>query len=194
MEETSVRLKMQQVLTLVSTDIGSIRSGGASPTLVGDLKVAVYGGQQKLKIQELATISTPDTQTIVIDPWDKSIVGEIVKGIQSANIGMNPSVSSQGGSDTGAGSQIIRISLPPLTTEDREKYVKLLSAKLENARVMVRQIRGDFMHDIKKTFEARELSEDEKFAQEKKLQEITDEFIEKINELGEKKKQELLQI
>jgi ribosome recycling factor len=194
MEPTSVRSKMQQVLTLVSSDIGSIRSGGASPALVGDLQVAVYQGQQKLKIQELATISTPDTQTILIDPWDKSILGEIVKGIQSANIGMNPSVSSQGGAGAGAGSQVIRISLPPLTTEDREKYVKLLSAKLENARVMVRQIRGDFMHDIKKAFEAKELSEDEKFTQEKKLQGITDEFIGKINELGEKKKEELLQI
>jgi ribosome recycling factor len=102
----------------------------------------------------------------------------------AANIGMNPSMDGE----------IIRISLPPLTTEDREKYVKLLSAKLENVRIMIRQIRADAMHDIKKLFEEKELSEDEKFAQEKRLQEITDEFIDNINEIGEKKKQELLQI
>jgi ribosome recycling factor len=192
MDENFLRSKMQQVINLLTTDMGSIRTGGASPALVGDLQVAVYGGQQKLKIQELATISTPDTQTILIDPWDKSIIGEIVKGIQVANIGMNPAISSQGGS--GSDSQVIRISLPPLTTEDREKYVKLLSSKLENARIMVRQVRADYMHDIKKAFEGKKLSEDEKFAQEKKLQGITDEFIEKINELGEKKRTELLQL
>ena len=175
---------MQQVVNLIVSDVGSIRTGRATPSLVEDVTVNVYGGQQKLKVQELATISAPDTQTILIDPWDKSIIGEIRQGIMAANIGMNPSMDGE----------VIRISLPPLTTEDREKYVKLLSTKLENARIMIRQIRGDVMHDIKKLFEEKELSEDEKFAQEKKLQEITDEFVGKINDIGEKKKQELLQI
>jgi ribosome recycling factor len=90
--------------------------------------------------------------------------------------------------------QILRIVMPPLTTEDREKYVKLLSIKIENGRVMIRQVRGDEMHDIKKKFEDKEMTEDEKFASEKKLQEITDSFIKKIVELGEKKKQDLMQI
>ena len=90
--------------------------------------------------------------------------------------------------------QFIRIILPPLTTEDREKFVKLLSAKLENGKIMIRQIRADGMHDIKKEFEDKKLSEDEKFAQEKRLQEITDEYINKIDEIGENKKHELLQI
>jgi ribosome recycling factor len=184
MDETSIRSKMQQVVNLIVSDVGSIRTGRATPSLVEDVVVAVYGGQQKLKVQELATISAPDTQTILIDPWDKSIIGEIRQGILAANIGMNPSMDGE----------VIRISLPPLTTEDREKYVKLLSVKLENTRIMIRQIRGDVMHDIKKSFEAKELSEDEKFAQEKKLQEITDEFVGKVNGIGEKKKQELLQI
>jgi ribosome recycling factor len=184
MDETSIRSKMQQVINLIISDVGSIRTGRATPSLVEDVVVAVYGGQQKLKVQELATISAPDTQTILIDPWDKSIIGEIRQGILAANIGMNPSMDAE----------VIRISLPPLTTEDREKYVKLLSTKLENTRIMIRQIRGDVMHDIKKSFEEKGLSEDEKFAQEKKLQEITDEFIGRINGIGEKKKQELLQI
>ena len=101
-----------------------------------------------------------------------------------ANVGLNPNIDGE----------IIRIALPPLTTEDREKYVKLLSAKLENGRVMIRQIRGDAMHEIRKKFEVKEMTEDEKFAQEKRLQEITDEFIRKIEAVGERKKQELLQI
>lgn len=184
MDETQVRSKMTQVITLVVSDLGSLRTGKPSPSLVDDLAVLVYGGQQKLKIKELATVTSPDHQTLVIDPWDKSIIGEIRQGILSANIGMNPSIDGQ----------IIRIAFPPMTTEDREKYTKLLGAKLESGRVMVRQIRQDGMHVIKKAFEDKTMSEDEKFAAEKKLQEITDEYVDKINEMGEKKKEELLQI
>lgn len=184
MNEASIRSKMTQVLNLLISDLGSLRTGKATPSLVDDLSVLVYGGQQKLRIKELATVTSPDHQSLVIDPWDKSIIGEIRQGILSANIGMNPSIDGQ----------IIRISFPPMTTEDREKYTKLLSVKLEGGRVMIRQIRQDGMHDIKKSFEDKTMSEDEKFAAEKKLQEITDEFVGKINEMGEKKKEELLQI
>ena len=184
MDEPSVRSKMQQVVELVNTDIGGIRTGRATPALVEDIAVLVYGGAQKLKIQELATISAPDTQTIVIDPWDKSIIGEMRQGILAANVGMNPSIDGE----------IIRINFPQLTTEDREKYVKLLSTKLENGRIMIRQIRGDAMKDIKEKFEAKAMSEDDKFLEEKTLQGITDEFIGKVEASGEQKKQELLQI
>lgn len=184
MDEASIRSKMSQALNAVVADLGSLRTGKASPALVDDLNVTVYGGQQRLKIKELATVSSPDFQTLVIDPWDKSIIGEIRQGILAANVGMNPSIDGQ----------IIRISFPPMTTEDREKYTKLLSTKLENGRVAIRQIRQDGMHDIKKAFEEKTLSEDEKFADEKKLQEITDEFVGKIDEVGEKKKEELLQV
>lgn len=184
MDEASIRSRMTQILNSLVTDLSSLRTGKASASLVDELAVLVYGGQQKLKIKELAGVSTPDNQTLVIDPWDKSIIGEIRQGILAANIGMNPSIDGQ----------IIRISFPPMTTEDREKYTKLLGAKLESGRVAVRQIRQDGMHEIKKTFEDKTLSEDEKFAAEKKLQEITDEFIEKINTTGDKKKEDLLQI
>jgi ribosome recycling factor len=90
--------------------------------------------------------------------------------------------------------EIIRISLPPMTTEDREAYIKLLSTKLENGRVMIRQIRGEVMHDIKVEFEKKQITEDEKFLLEKKLQGLTDEFIAKIEDAGGRKKQELAQI
>ncbi|KKQ83728.1 MAG: Ribosome-recycling factor [Candidatus Woesebacteria bacterium GW2011_GWA1_38_8] len=184
MDESSIRSKMAQVFSMVQSDLGSLRTGKASAALVDDLAVMVYGGQQKLKIKELAGVSSPDHETLIIEPWDKSIIGEIRQGILSANIGMNPSINGQ----------IIRISFPPMTTEDREKYTKLLATKLESGRVMIRQVRQEGMHDIKKAFEEKSLSEDEKFAEEKKLQEITDEFVEKINVMGEKKKEELLQI
>jgi len=184
MDESSLRLQMQKVLDLVLGDIGTLRTGRAVPSLVENIICPAYGGTQRLKIQELGTITAPDTQTLVIDPWDKSIIGDIKKGILEANVGLNPSIDGE----------IIRITLAPMTTEDREKYIKLLSGKLENGRIMVRQARGEAMKDIKKKFEEKEISEDMKFDDEKKVQEITDEFVKKIDEAGERKKQELLQI
>jgi len=184
MDDASIRTKMQAVIELLVSDVSSLRTGRATPAIVEDLAVSVYGGQQRLKVNELATITSPDHQTIVISPWDKSIIGEIKKGIEAANVGLSPAIDGE----------IIRISLPPLTTEDREKFVKLLGAKIENTKIMIRQIRGDFMHDFKKDFEEKEITEDEKFSFEKKLQTITDEFIKKIEEVGERKKQELLSI
>ncbi|PIZ49190.1 ribosome recycling factor [Candidatus Woesebacteria bacterium CG_4_10_14_0_2_um_filter_39_14] len=184
MDETSLRSQMQKVLELVLSDIGTLRTGKAMPSLVENIVCPAYGGTQRLKVQELGIITAPDTQSIVIDPWDKSIIGDIRKGILEANIGLNPSIDGE----------IIRITLPPMTTEDREKYTKLLSGKLESGRIMVRQQRGEAMKDIKRKFEEKEISEDMKFDQEKKVQEITDEFVGKIDEAGEHKKQELLQI
>ena len=122
MDETQVTSKMQRVVDLVVSDISGIRTGRATPSLVENINCPAYGGTQVLKVIELASISAPDTQTLVISPWDKSIIGDIRKGILEANIGMNPSIDGE----------IIRISFPPLTTEDREKYVKILSGKLEN--------------------------------------------------------------
>jgi ribosome recycling factor len=184
MDESSIRSKMQSSLDVVASDIGGIRTGRATPSLVENIVCPAYGGTQRLKVMELATISAPDPSQLIINPWDKSIIGDIRKGILEAGIGMNPSIDGE----------IIRISMPPMTTEDREKYVKLLSGKLENGKVIIRQLRADEMHEIKKKFEAKEMTEDEKFANEKKLQEITDEFVGKIEEMGEKKKVELLQI
>ncbi len=120
----------------------------------------------------------------IIEPWDKSIIGEIRQGILAANIGMNPSIDGE----------ILRISFPPLTTEDREKYVKLLSTKIENGRVIIRQVRGEAMRDTKKAFEEKKISEDEKFENEKKIQTLTDEFIGEIDEIGKRKEQELREI
>jgi len=184
MREDTVKKKMGEVVDLVTSDVASIRTGRAGPSLVEDLVVAVYGGQQRLRVNELATINISDAQAIVIDPWDKSIIGEIKKGIDAANVGLTPIIDGE----------IIRINLPPLTTEDREKFVKLLNTKLENGKIMVRQARGDAMRGIKDAFEEKELTEDEKFNQEKRLQEVTDSYIEKIDNIGSKKKEELLQV
>lgn len=179
MEE--IRAKMQQVLEFVRQDIGTIRTGRATPSLVEDIAVEAYGGTSRLRVMELSTITAPDTQSLLITPWDKSVIGEIKKGIEKANVGLNPIITGEA----------IRISLPLLTSEDREKYVKLLHQKLENSRIAIRQARQDGMHYIKKGFEDKEISEDQKVLQEKKLQEMTDEHMVKIEEMGKAKETDL---
>ena len=177
-------MTFEKVLETLQSDIAGIRTGRATPSLVENIVVPAYGGTQRLRVMEVASISSPDPSQIVISPWDKSIIGDIRKGIMEANLNMNPSIDGE----------IIRISMQPLTTEDREKFVKLLSQKLEVGRVAVRQVRADEMHEIKKNFEAKTVTEDDKRDQETKLQTLTDSFIAKIEEMGEKKKAELMQI
>jgi ribosome recycling factor len=182
MDESRVKASMQEAVERIRSEVSSIRTGRAVPALVENIMVSVYGGAQKMKIMELASVTAPDTQTLVISPWDKSIIGEMKAGIMAANVGFNPSIDSE----------ILRISIPPLTTEDRERYVKILNQKIEEGRVKIRQIRGDQMHDLKKSFEEKEISEDERDAMEKKLQALTDEFIGKIEVVKEAKEKELL--
>ncbi|MEK7525908.1 MAG: ribosome recycling factor [Patescibacteria group bacterium] len=184
MDTTTLKQKMQAAIDVTVKDISSLRTGRASSSLVENIIVPAYGGTQRLRVLEVASITTPDPQSIIIDPWDKSILGDIRKGILEANVGLNPTV----------GEGNLRISIPPMTTEDREKYVKLLSVKMENGRVMIRQTRADAMQTIKKGYEAKDITEDEKFAQEKQTQQITDEYVKKLEDVGEAKKQELLSL
>ena len=184
MDQASVSQKFQKVVDSVASDISGIRTGRATPSLVENIMVPAYGGTQMMRVMEVASITAPDTTMLVISPWDKSIIGDIRKGILEANMGMNPSIDGE----------VIRISFPPLTTEDREKYVKILSGKLENGKVSIRSVRADEMHEIKKKFEGKEITEDDKKDDEKKLQDLTDTYVGKIDSMGEAKKQELLTI
>lgn len=181
MDEQQVKQRMEKVVVEVKDDIGTIRTGRATPALVQGIMIPAYGGTQHLRALELATITAPDPQTILISPWDKSITHDIRKGIDQANIGLNPVISGEE----------IRINLPPLTSEDRERYIKLLHQKLEAGRVAIRQVRHDAMREIKDKFEKKETSEDEMVLAEKRLQEVTDQLIHQIEELGKKKEEEL---
>ncbi len=184
MDFSDVREKMEKSLEIVCGEIAGIRTGRANPALVESLVCSVYGGTQRLKLNELAMISAPDPKTIVIQPFDASIIGEIRQGIEKANLGLVPVIDGE----------IIRIQVPSLSMERRQEFVKLLHGQLENGRVMVRQVRHEKMVEIKRAFEEKALSEDEKFRLEEELQKITDEFVGKINEMGEKKEAELLQV
>src|SRR5260370_39195307 len=125
-----------------------MRNGKGLHYIVENIIVSVYGGTTRLKVMEVATVTTSDTQTVVITPFDASILGEIQKGIMEANTGLIPSNDGQ----------IIRISIPPLSQERRQELIHLMKQKLENGRILIRQARQDSMHELKKN---EELSEDE---------------------------------
>jgi len=179
-----VKSEMAQAIDIFKTEMSSMRTGRASTALVENIVITAYGGAQRLKVMEMASLSAPDSQTIVIDPWDKSIIGEISKGILAANVGLNPNIDGE----------IIRISIPPMTGEDRQRHVKTLQAKMESSKISIRQIRGEAMKGIKRAQDAKEISEDEAKRQEKQVQELTDEFTSEIESLGKQKTQELLQV
>ena len=181
---SAAREKMKKALDITRTDLTSIRSGRATPALVENIVIMAYGGSQKLRVMEMATITTMDAKTIVIAPYDPSTIAEIEKGILEANTGLTPVVDRE----------IIRITIPALSEERRMEYLKLAKAKLEAGKVMVRQIRGDAMRDLKKAEEAKTISEDERKHGERLVQELTDEMIAETDNMGAKKEAELLQV
>lgn len=178
--QQQLKVQLNKVLDVLKNDVGTIRTGRATPSLVEGIVVAVYGGTTKLKVMELATVGVTDPQSIVITPFDVSIIEEIRKGIQEANVGMNPVIDSN----------VIRISIPPLSKERREELIKLMKHKLENGKIMVRQTRQKAMDDIKK----QELPEDDENRLEKEVQKMVDEMMESIESMGKQKESELLQI
>lgn len=175
------RQKMQKVPEILRSDLSTIRTGRAAPSLVENIIISAYGGTAKLKIIELASVATSDPQTILITPFDQSIIGEIKKGIETANVGLTPVIDGP----------LLRISIPPLSQERREELVHLLNQKLEGGRIQIRQQRHEAMQELKKQ---ENVSEDEIKLQEKEIQKITDETIGIIDSLGERKKEELMQV
>lgn len=172
--------QMKKALEVLHGDLATIRTGRAAPSIVENIVVNVYGGTTRLRVMEVATVSVSDPQSLLLTPFDASITEEIRKGILESNTGLNP--SSDG--------RVIRISIPPLSTERREELIHLMHQKLENGKVMVRQVRHESMNNIKKG----NLPEDETSRLEKEIQKITDETMAEIEALGKKKEEELMQI
>lgn len=168
-------IKFQQVIEHYKSDISSIRTGRASSALVEDIQAECYG--QKMRLVELATITTPEPRTIVIQPWDKGVLEAISKAIRESNLGMAPI----------ADGDLIRLNLPALTEERRKEFIKLLKQKTEHAHIQIRRVR----EEVIKSFA--DLSEDEQFRSKADLQKTVDEHNKKLEELEKKKEGELMQ-
>lgn len=177
-----VRAKMQAAIGHLKTDLAQIKTGRANSSLVSDILVDAY--DTKMMVKELANISTPEPHIILISPWDKSIVTNITGGIAKASAGLNPVVDGE----------LIKISIPPLTAERREEFVKQMHQTLEKYRVQIRQVRQETREDLKSKKESGDISEDDEKRQEEELQRIHDEFIEAIEVAGEAKAEELRQV
>ena len=177
-------VKMQKAVDWVKQDVSTIRTGRANPALVENVVVNAYGGTTKLRIVELANISVVEAQSLVITPYDQSIIGDIRRDLELANLGVSPVIDNN----------VIRMTFPPLTAERRLEYVKLLHVKLEDGRVKVRQIRHEKMGELKRAFEDGTMTEDDRAWQEEDLQKLTDKMMGEIEKIGEVKQAELIKI
>ena len=161
--------KMTKTEEVLVKEFSGVRTGKASAGLVENVQVEVYGSM--MRIRELAGITTPESRVIMIQPWDASTVHAIEKGIQKANLGLNPSVDKK----------CIRIVLPELSTERRNEFVKIVKKMTEDGRVAIRHVRREAMEALKKAGKTGGVTEDQIETAEKEIQKLTDQYISKLD-------------
>jgi len=174
--------KMARSIEAFRKDLGKIRTGRASFSLLDGIKVDYYGTSTPL--QQVGTLSVPESRLITITPWDAKMVGPIEKAIQASNLGLNP--SSDG--------KVVRIPIPPLTEERRKDLVKVVRKMAEDARIAVRNIRRDSIDRIKEGEKKKEISEDEMKRYQDRVQKETDNYVKKIDEILKAKEQEIMEV
>lgn len=173
--------RMKSAIAALEEDLNGIRTGRASPALVEKLQVEYYGTPTPL--YQMANISVPEALLIVIKPFDKSTIKDIEKAIRASELGLNPSNDGT----------IIRLPLPPLTTERRKELVKVVHHRLEEARVAVRNVRRHAIEDLREYEKESLISEDESRSGQESIQKLTDRYIGQIDEIGKRKEQEIMQ-
>ena len=184
MKETinNTEVKMQKSIDALANEYASIRAGRANPAILDKIKVEYYG--TPTPIAQLGNISVPEARTLLIQPWDASILSEIEKSIQKSELGINPSNDGKA----------VRINFPPLTEERRKALCKDVSRIAEDSKVAIRSIRRDAMDKIKNMKKNSEITEDDQKNAETKIQKITDEFIKEIDTVSDKKEKEIMEI
>ena len=166
----------------LSHDLGGIRTGRASPTLVERIRVDYYGVATQLS--QMASVSTPEPRLLTIQPWDRSALGAIEKAILKSDLGLTPTNDGK----------LIRLAIPPLTDDRRKELVKLTKRRVEEARVAIRNCRRDAVDELKKLEKDKKISEDDTRRGQERIQEITDAAIAEVDRLGQRKEQEVLEV
>lgn len=179
---SEARTRMKGALQALEEDLTGIRTGRANPALVEKLPVDYYGSPTPL--QQLASIGVPEPRQLLIRPFDPSTVKDIERAIQSSDLGLTP--NSDG--------KTIRLNLPPLTEERRRELVRIVKNRVEEARVAIRNVRRDSIRDLREFENEKLISEDELKSGEEELQKITDEFIDEVNQTGERKENEIMEV
>jgi len=174
----------QKVIEGLKEDLKSIRTGRATPSLVENIIVEAYGGQTKLRMLELATITTEGPSALSIIPYDPSVITDLEKAILKSPLGISPSTQ---------GNRII-LKVPPLSAEQREKFIKLVGQKVEERKNMIRNLRDNARKSIKISFENKGTTEDEKFRTEKEIDTASHQFTEEIEKIRERKEEEIREV
>jgi ribosome recycling factor len=177
-----LRERMQKSVEALQDDLMSIRTGRASPALVEKLPVEYYGTATPLN--QMASIAAPEPRLLVIRPWDPSSLGDIERAILKSDLGLTPMNDGM----------LIRLSIPRLTEERRRELVKVVSRRVEEARVAVRNLRRDSLQDLKDFEKEKMIPEDDFYRGKDKVQELTDKFIEEIDDIGKRKEEEVMEI
>jgi len=174
--------KMTRSIESFRKELGKIRTGRASFSLLDGIKVDYYGTPTPL--QQVGTLSVPESRLITVTPWDAKMIGPIEKGIQSGGLGLNPTNDGK----------VIRIPIPPLTEERRKELVKLVKKMAEDARVAVRNVRREAIERIKEKEKKKEISEDGMKRGQERIQKETDAFVKKIDDILKAKEQEIMEV
>ncbi|MBP5402800.1 MAG: ribosome recycling factor [Treponema sp.] len=177
--QTSVE-RMDKTIAALKDSLNAIRTGRASAAIFDKVRVDYYG--TKSPLSQVATISIPEARSIIIQPFDKSLISEIEKAIQVADLGLNPSNDGK----------VIRIAIPPLTAERRKELVKQAKGIAENSRTSIRNIRRDGNDELKKQQKGGEITEDDLKKMEDDLQKTTDKYIAEINSIYDAKEKEIM--
>ena len=182
MLEDETTQRMQKCMDSLSNQFNKIRTGRANPSILDSVKVDYYGNATP--INQTSNISVEENRTLVISPWDKTLMPEIERAIISSDLGLNPSSSGD----------LIRIAMPALTEETRQDYIKQARTEAENARISIRSVRRDSNKSARDLNLNNELSDDELRDLEVEIQEITDKFISMIDNQLKHKEEDLVQI
>ncbi len=172
--------RMEKSVESLDREFRRLRTGRATPALLEGIQVEYYGN--KVPLQQIASVMVQG-RTLVVKPWDKSVIGEIQRAIQASGLGLTP--QSDG--------TVVRIPVPPLSDERRQELVKLVKKLAEEARVAVRNVRRDLMETVRGWEKEGTLSEDERRRAEDQIQKLTDRYIEKVNDLLARKEKEILE-
>lgn len=179
---TELNSRMQKAIDGLARELATIRAGRATPALLDNIMVDYHG--TSTPIYQLATISVPEANLIIIQPWDRTSLRDIEKAILTANIGLNPANDGN----------VIRVVIPPLSEERRKELVKLLSRKVEERRIAIRNIRRDGIEKLREMEKNKEISEDELRINAKKIDQLTEVSVDRVGELGQSKEREIQEI
>ncbi len=182
MSTSAAKERMDRALEAMRREFAGVRTGKASPALLDSVRVEAYGGHMPLN--QVGTVGVPEPRLLTVQPWDRTLIKAIEKALQESDLGLNPSNDGS----------MIRIPIPALTEERRREYVRLLHKMAEEGRVAIRQARKDANDEIKQRQKDGELSEDDSRREQDDVQKLTNQYVERVDELLKRKEAEVLEV